>query len=103
MWTATGFDHYTYDEVEYTLNKILNPSHPDPYGYTETDRQQMEDFMLYMNWGFDGISNGWFYSGCFDMSNRIENGPILGGYTDEYDYNFTDIEIFMGLQYPLPM
>lgn len=101
VWTATGFDHYTYDKVEYTLNKILNPSHPDPYGYTETDRQQMEDFMLYMNWGFDGISNGWFYSGCFDMSDRIENGPIVGGYTDKYDYNFTDIEFFMGLQYPL--
>lgn len=103
VWTATGFDHYTYDRVVYTLNKFINPSHHDPYGYTETERETINDFMLYMNWGFDGISNGWFYSGCFDMSKRIENGPMLGGYTDEYDYNFMDVEIFMGLQFPLAM
>lgn len=103
VWTATGFDHYTYDRVIYTLNKFINPSHHDPYGYTETERETINDFMLYMNWGYDGISNGWFYSGCFDMSKRIENGPMLGGYTDEYDYNFMDVEIFMGLQFPLAM
>ena len=100
VWTATGFDHYTYDKVVYTLNKFLDPSHHDPNGYTETERTTINDFMLYMNWGYDGISNGWFHSGCFDMSKRIENGPVVGGYTDEYDYNFTDVEIFMGLQYP---
>ncbi len=103
VWTATGFDHYTYDRVVYTLNKFVNPSHPNPYGYTETERETINDFMLYMNWGFDGISNGWFHSGCFDMSERIENGLVVGGYTSEYDYNFTDIEIFMGLQFPLVM
>lgn len=100
-WIASGFDHYTYDVVEYTLNKILNPSHPDPYGYTETDRQEMEDFLLYMNWGFDGISNGWFYSGCFDMSQRTEDELIIGGATDEYDYNFSNIQYFI-IPGPLP-
>ncbi|MBO7314381.1 MAG: Spi family protease inhibitor [Alistipes sp.] len=94
-WIASGFDHYTYDIVEYTLNKVLNPSHPNPYGYTETDRQNMEEFMLYINWGFDGISNGWFYSGCFDMSQRIEDDLIIGGDTDEYDYNFSSIQYFI--------
>lgn len=103
VWTATGFDHYTYDRVVYTLNKFINPSHHDPDGYTETERTTINDFMLYMNWGYDGISNGWFHSGCFDMSKRIENGPAFGGYTDEYDYNFMDVEIFMGLQFPLVM
>lgn len=101
VWLATGFDDYSYDKIEYTLNKFVNPSHPDPYGYTETNRVTIHDYMLYMNWGFDGISNGWFHSGCFDMSKRIENGPVLGGYTDEYDYNFMDIEVFMGLPFPL--
>lgn len=94
-WIASGFDLYTYDIVEYTLNKVLNPSHPDPYGYTETDRQNKEKFMLNINWGFDGISNGWFYSGCFDMSQRIEDEFIIVGATDEYDYNFSNIQYFI--------
>lgn len=103
VWLATGFDDYSYDKVEYTLNKFVDPFHPDPYGYTETNRVTKHDYMLYMNWGFDGISNGWFHSGCFDMSQRIENGPVLGGYTEKYEYNFMDIEIFMGLQFPVAM
>lgn len=94
-WIATGFDHITYDRVEYTLNSYLNPSHPDPTGYTETDREEMEEFMLHINWGFDGISNGWFYSGCFDMDERVETTPPLGGYTSEYDYNFSSIQYYI--------
>ena len=67
---------------------------PYPNGYTETGRVAKQEYMLYINWGYDGISNGWFHNGCFDMSQRIEDEIILGGYTDEYDYNFVDISYF---------
>ena len=93
-WLANGFMDYTYDEVEYTKNSLINPSHPYPNGYTETGRVAKQEYMLYINWGYDGISNGWFHNGCFDMSQRIEDEIILGGYTDEYDYNFVDISYF---------
>lgn len=99
-WISTGFDDYSYDIVELTSNRFLNPNHPDPYGYTETSRETVHDFMLYMNWGYDGISNGWFHSGCFDMSERIEDGAVSGGYTPKYDYNFIDITYFSVLQFP---
>lgn len=103
-WLANGFDDYSYDIVEYTKNSLINPSHPDPNGYTETNRESKQDFMLYMNWGYDGIGNGWFHSGCFDMSQRIDDGGIsLGGNTTTYDYNFTDIAFFTGFEYPVNM
>lgn len=93
-WISTGFDEYTYEKVKYTLNKFLDPTHPFPNGYTETSRQSCMDYYLYLNWGFDGISNGWFYSGCFDMSAREEYTTINGA-TSEYDYNFTNVSFFM--------
>lgn len=93
-WIANGFDRYTYDKVTYTLNSILNPSHPNPNGYTETSRESCCDYMLYFNWGYDGISNGWFHSGCFDMSGRVDTGTSLTGNTAEYNYNFSNISYF---------
>lgn len=100
-WIASGFDEYTYDNVTYTLNKVLNPSHPFPNEYTETGREAVVDYMLYLNWGCDGISNGWFHSGCFDMSQRVDNhfedSIVVGGTTPEYNYNFTNITFFSQL------
>ena len=100
-WIASGFDEYTYDNVTYTLNKVLNPSHPFPNEYTETGREAVVDYMLYLNWGYDGISNGWFHSGCFDMSQRVDNhfedSIVVGGTTPEYNYNFTNITFFSQL------
>ena len=94
-WLANGFDDYTYYNVTYTLNSIINPLHPNPNGYTETARELIHDYMLYFNWGCDGISNGWFHSGCFDMSGRDEsNGVTVGGNTAEYTYNFSNISFF---------
>ena len=93
-WIAIGFDHYTYDVVEYTINHLLDPNSPFPNEYTETSRTRKSDYMLYLNWGFDGISNGWFYSGCFDMDDRIDTTPPLGGHTSTYDYNFSNIYYF---------
>ena len=94
-WLATGRDDFSYDLVEYTLNKILNPNHSDPLGYTETNRVKKYDYMLYMNWGYDGYSNGWFNSGCFDMSARVDgSASSIGGTMPTLDYNFVDIELF---------
>lgn len=51
--------------------------------------------MLYMNWGYDGYSNGWFNSGCFDMSARVDgSASSIGGTMPTLDYNFVDIELF---------
>ena len=47
--------------------------------------------MLYMNWGYDGISNGWFLQGCFKMDEREDEG-IVAGQTGTYNYNFQNIE-----------
>jgi len=58
---------------------------------------------LYMNWGFDGIGNGWFYRGCFDMSERQYMNSALHSPSGEYDYNFSDISFFLAEEYPLVM
>jgi hypothetical protein len=100
-WIATGFDDYTYDVVKYTQNRMLDPNHPLPDEYTETSRETKRDFMLWMNWGYDGISNGWFHSGCFDMSNRVNESTDGFIITEEYDYNFDEISYFSALEYPL--
>lgn len=104
-WLANGFNKYTYDYVTYTLNSILDPSHPNPNDYTETARESRIDYLLYFNWGFDGISNGWFHSGCFDMSERVEDtsGNTINPNpsTSEYDYNFSNISFFSQLD-PTP-
>lgn len=49
-----------------------------------------------MNWGYDGYSNGWFISGCFDMSQRDSstNTSIpIGGLKPTLDYNFVNVEV----------
>ena len=95
-WISVGYCFYRYDEVVSTLNYLINPNHPDPYGYTETERTQKYDAMYYMNWGYDGYSNGWFAAGCFDMSQRITDGisTPLGGWTPELNYNYVNVQMF---------
>ena len=95
-WLATGCYYYHFYEIEFTLNRILNPNHPDPTGYTETNRELKYDAMYYMNWGYDGYSNGWFAAGCFDMSKR----ETIPNYMPEIperstlNYNFSDVQLF---------
>lgn len=102
-WIATGIQDLRHDYITYGLNKFYNPTHPDPYGYTEISRVEMQDVLLYMNWGFDGIGNGWFYRGCFDMSERQYMNSALHSPSGEYDYNFSDISFFLAEEYPLVM
>lgn len=90
-WIATRFKIVKYDYVEGISNGILDPSNPGETGYTETFRESREDYMLYMNWGYDGISNGWFLQGCFKMDEREDEG-IVAGQTGTYNYNFRNIE-----------
>lgn len=91
-WLVNGLLHRGYDLITYTLNSILNPNHPNPNGYTETNREHINIFWYHINWGFDGNNNGWFDKGCFDMANRDTDHIMVGGHTDVYDYNFTNIE-----------
>lgn len=95
VWMANGFLDKSYDLVHYMKNSFINPNHPDPDGYTETHRETMHEYMFYINWGYDGMGNGWYRSGCFDMSRRtsredaIEMNPTEGG-----NYNFDNIYCF---------
>ena len=102
-WISTGFDDYSYDKVKYKLNKLIDASHPDPNGYTEISRERVHDYMLYLNWGFDGISNGWFHSGCFDMSAAVERDDIVSviDTPSTYSYNFANISFFSQLAPPI--
>lgn len=94
-WISTGHRGYIYEVIEYTLNKFIDPSHPNPNGYTETNRVRKYDYILYINWGYDGHSNGWFNSGCFDMSKRIESdAPSIIEPMPTLNYNFVNIQSF---------
>lgn len=95
-WVATGLNEHTYDRVVYMPNYMIDPNHPNPNEYTETSREQIVEYLYYMNWGYDGYSNGWFISGCFDMSQRdsYTNTSIpIGGLKPTLDYNFVNVEV----------
>lgn len=95
-WIATGHRGYRYEVIEYTLNSLIDPSHPNPYDYTETNRVRKYDYILYLNWGYDGHSNGWFNSACFDMSKRIESdASSIMGPLPTLNYNFINIQSFI--------
>lgn len=93
-WLSPGVKVKKYEYVLYGLNKSYNPTHPDPYGYTELEREERENVMMYFNWGFDGRSNGWYNRGCFDMTQRITNSINLNEELGEYNYNYSDISYF---------
>lgn len=95
-WVAVGYYLYSYDDVELTLNYLIDPNSPDPYGYTETSRVVRYGSMDYMNWGYDGYSNGWFKTGCYDMSQRQNDVDHvgLGGILPTLSYRYVNINWF---------
>ena len=94
-WIASRSRVHRYDKVTYGLNQFYNPSAADPNGYTELAREVKYNYMFYFNWGFDGISNGWFNRDCFDMSQRVGEYNSLIDIQEVYDYNFDEINYFM--------
>ena len=94
-WLSTGCYLYCYYEVESTLNYLLDPNHPDPYGYTETNRELKYDSMYHMNWGFDGYSDGWFAAGCFNTRNRetMEDENFTMPQRPTVNYNYTNVQL----------
>lgn len=93
-WLCPGVKVRTFDYIVYGLNKFYNPTHPNPNGYTEIEREARESVMMYLNWGFDGMSNGWFNIDCFDMTQGSDENLNLYDELGEFSYNFRDISYF---------
>ena len=77
-----------------TEERILDPSTNPPTIVDAYNRTETNYDYLHVNWGWDGISNGYFYYGTFNSSNPISlDDPYSGTNNDNFTSGLKYIKV----------
>lgn len=78
-YSASKVEYYNYKlntETGYCFNTLQQTTYTNP--------------LLHVNWGWEGVSNGYFAAGCFDVQKAVQYDIKKGD--DKYNYKY-DLEI----------
>lgn len=85
-WVVDGYHNESYGVRYYRYNTLYDPINPSPnqprlilVGTTVTTTR-----MLHCNWGYNGMCNGWFTYGNFDLDDGELYDDIFGNYLLNY-------------------